>query len=137
MYNIIPIARNGNRTTAMKKKVLILDDKESIAKVITIYLSADYECIWFDNPVKGTMWLQKGGAPDLIITDIRMPEMRGDEFLAYLKGNELFKSIPVIVLSSEDSSTERIRLLSEGAEDYIVKPFNPLELKIRVKKILS
>jgi DNA-binding response OmpR family regulator len=66
-----------------------------------------------------------------------MPEMRGDEFLKYLKNNELFKSIPVIMLSGEDSTTERIRLLSEGADDYIVKPFNPLELKVRLKKLLQ
>ena len=54
-----------------------------------------------------------------------------------LKHNELFKQIPVVMLSSEDSTSERIRLLEEGAEDYIVKPFNPQELKIRIKKILD
>lgn len=48
----------------------------------------------------------------------------------------MFKSIPVIILSSEDSTSERIRLLEEGADDYIVKPFNPLELKVRVQKLL-
>lgn len=72
--------------------------------------------------------------PDLIISDIRMPEMMGDEFLLYMKHNELFKSIPIIMLSSEESTTERIRLLEEGAADYILKPFNPLELKVRIKK---
>ena len=50
--------------------------------------------------------------------------------------NELFRHIPVILRSSEDSTSERIRLLEIGAVDYIVKPFNPMELKIRVKKIL-
>lgn len=75
--------------------------------------------------------------PDLIISDIKMPEMRGDEFLTYLKNNELFKALPVIMLSGEDSSSERVRLLEQGAEDYIVKPFNPLELKIRISKIIK
>ena len=46
-------------------------------------------------------------------------------------------SIPIVMLSSEESTTERIRLLEEGAEDYILKPFNPLELKIRIKKIID
>ena len=68
--------------------------------------------------------------------DIRMPGMRGDDFLEWIKQNELFRHIPVIMLSSEDSTNERIRLLEIGAVDYIVKPFNPMELKIRVKKIL-
>lgn len=120
----------------MKKRILILDDKASIAKVIALYLSSEFDFSYFDNPVKGIAWLQDGNIPDLIISDIKMPEMRGDEFLLYIKHNELFKNIPIIMLSGEDSSSERIRLLQEGADDYIVKPFNPLELKIRIKKII-
>jgi DNA-binding response OmpR family regulator len=121
----------------MKKKILILDDKESIAKIVAFYLNAEYETLWLDNPIKAIAWLQEGNLPDLIISDIRMPEMRGDEFLRFIKSNELFKAIPVIMLSSEDSTSERIRLLSEGADDYIVKPFNPMELKVRLKKIIQ
>ena len=119
-----------------RKKVLIVDDKEQIAKILYAYLQADYDCHYVQKP-QAIEWLSRGNMPDLIISDIRMPEMRGDEFLAYLKLNELFKQIPVVMLSSEDSTSERIRLLEEGAEDYIVKPFNPQELKIRIKKILD
>lgn len=121
----------------MKKKIMLIDDKETIAKVLFVYLSADYDCIYFETPVKAIDWLTDGNIPDLIITDLRMPEMRGDEFLSYIKNNQLFKFVPVVILSSEDSSTERIRLLENGAEDYIIKPFNPMELKIRINKILS
>lgn len=121
----------------MRKKVLILDDKETIAKVLTVYLASDFDTVWLSDGMQGMKWLQEGNVPDLIISDIRMPEMRGDDFLEWIKSNELFKHIPVIMLSSEDSTSERIRLLEIGAEDYIVKPFNPLELKIRVKKIIE
>ena len=120
----------------MKKKIVLIDDKISIAKVVSIYLSSEYELIYFENPIKAIEWLQKVDMPDLIISDIRMPEMRGDEFLSYMKKNELFESIPIIMLSSEESTTERIRLLEEGAVDYILKPFNPMELKVRIKKII-
>lgn len=119
-----------------KQKILIVDDKEQIAKILFVYLRNDYECCYFPDPIKAIHWLCEGNEPELIISDIRMPEMRGDEFLRYLKHNELFSHIPVIMLSSEDSTSERIRLLEEGAEDYIVKPFNPLELKVRIQKIL-
>ena len=120
----------------MRKRILVLDDKETIAKVLSIYLVSDYDCIWLPNGVQGMKWLQEGNIPDLIISDIRMPEMRGDDFLEWIKSNELFKHIPVIMLSSEDSTSERIRLLEVGASDYIVKPFNPMELKIRVKSYI-
>lgn len=120
-----------------KKLIFIVDDKETIGKVITIYLQADYDCRFFDNPIRAIETLMTGELPDLIISDIRMPEMQGDEFLEYIKSNEMLRDIPVVMLSSEDSTSERIRLLDEGAEDYIIKPFNPMELKVRIKKILK
>lgn len=120
-----------------KPLVFIVDDVATIGKVITIYLQSDYDCRWFDNPIHALDALQSGEYPDLIISDVRMPDMRGDELLDCLKSNELFRNIPVVMLSSEDSTTERIRLLNNGAEDYIVKPFNPLELKVRIQKILK
>lgn len=120
----------------MKKQILILDDKIAIAKIISVYLSDEFDITYFDTPVKGIEWLYEGHTPDLIILDIRMPEMEGDEFLSYIKRNGLFKDIPVIVLSGEESSATRIRMLEEGADDYILKPFNPMELKIRIRKVL-
>ena len=89
----------------MKKRILILDDKETIGKVLMMYLATEYDCTWFDNPLKGLDWMRQGNIPDLIISDIRMPEMRGDEFLAYLKKDLMFASVPVVILSGEDSST--------------------------------
>lgn len=137
LYNakqaIIKISAMGNG----KKQIVLIDDKETIGKVVGIYLGKDYDFIYFENPVKAIEWLMEGNRPDLIISDIRMPVMTGDEFLAYMKANQLFKDIPIIMLSSEESTTERIRLLEVGAEDYILKPFNPMELKIRIRKILG
>lgn len=121
----------------MKKLILVVDDKESVAKVIGFYLMEDYDIVWVETPIKAIAWLQQGNKVDLIISDIRMPEMSGADFLLYLKHNELFKTIPIVMLSSEDSTTARIKLLEEGADDYILKPFNPMEIKIRIKKILG
>lgn len=119
------------------KSIFVVDDKEAIGKIISIYLSKEYKVIWFETPIKAISYMQNGHIPDLIISDIKMPKMRGDEFLEYLKNNDLYKSIKVIMLSGEDSTSERIRLLSNGADDYLVKPFNPVELKIRVTKLIN
>lgn len=78
-----------------KKQILIVDDKESIAKILSVYLGYEYEIVFYDNPIKALAWLQDGNMPDLIVSDIRMPEMRGDEFLMLLKQDELFRQIPV------------------------------------------
>lgn len=119
-----------------KPLILIVDDKPEIAKVITIHMSADYHVIYLRNPIEALSWMHEGHIPDLIISDVYMPEMEGGEFLKQLKASIMFKNIPVIILSSMENSGERIKLLEDGAEDFILKPFNPQELKIRVRNIL-
>lgn len=121
----------------MEKSVLFVDDRPEIAKIIMLYLSPLYEMNYKENPIKAISWLNEGNIPDLIISDINMPEMNGEEFLCYLKGNNLFNHIPVLILSSIDSSADRIRLYEKGASDFMLKPFNPEELRIRVKKLIG
>ena len=118
------------------KQILFVDDKPAIGKVLSGYLRKENDLVYFEDPVRAIEWLNEGNEPALIISDIRMPKMTGSEFLAYLKSNSLFKDIPVVMLSSEESTTERINLLEAGAEDFILKPFNPMELKARIKKFL-
>ncbi len=118
------------------KQILFEDKNPAIGKVLSVYLGKENELVYFEDPVRAIEWLNEGNEPALIISDIRMPKMTGSEFLAYLKSNSLFKDIPVVMLSSEESTTERINLLEAGAEDFILKPFNPMELKARIKKFL-
>lgn len=118
------------------KKILIVDDKISIGKILNMYLSKEFEIYYFENPVRAIGWMENGITPDLIISDVRMPIMSGHDFLFYLKGNSLWQDIPVVMLSSEESTIERINLLQMGAADYILKPFNPMELKVRINRLL-
>ena len=120
-------------------KVIVIDDEMLVRRGIV--METDWQalnCVVVaeaGNGIEGLEAVRKYH-PDLLICDIRMPKMTGSEFLHYLKSNELFKHIPVMMLSSEESTTERIRLLEEGAVDYILKPFNPMELKVRLKKFI-
>ena len=118
------------------KTILFVDDKATIGTVLQVYLGQENNLVYVEDPLKAIDWLNQGNDPDLVITDIRMHHMTGKEFLHYMKSNPLYSHIPVVILSSEDSTTERIKLLEEGAADYIVKPFNPMELKARVKRYL-
>jgi len=120
----------------MKDKIVIVDDKSAIAKIVSIYLSKDYDFIYFDNPLKAIAWLNLGNFPDLIISDLRMPRMDGLEFVQYIKENDLFKKIPIIILSAENNSAMKIKLMEIGCDDHVVKPFNPLELKVRIQRLL-
>ena len=115
----------------MSKNILIVDDKPEIAKVITIQLSRDYNVHSEANPIEALAWMHAGNIPDLIISDVNMPEMDGRTFLKQLKASSTF-----IILSSLESSNDRIELLEAGASYFVLKPFNPQELKIRVRNLL-
>lgn len=121
----------------MKKRIVIIDDKPAIGQLISLYLSADYDFKSFGNAITALNWLRDGNTADLVLSDYGMPEMNGYDFLVMLKQNEFLKSIPVIFLSGEDNITTRIKLLEAGADDFILKPFNPLELKLRIRKALK
>mgnify|MGYP003440350290 FL=1 len=119
------------------KKILIVDDEISILKLLRHYLSEFYDVKVFSDGSEAFLWMQEGSLPDLIVADIQMPTVDGLEFLKQLKMSEFYKSIPVIMLSSLDSSEDRINYLKHGARDYLIKPFNPEELYIRIKKIFE
>ena len=120
----------------MNKSILIVDDKPEITKVISIQLSKEYNVHAEVNPLRALAWMHAGNIPDVIISDVNMPEMDGRAFLKHLKASCTFNYIPVIILSSLESSNDRIELLEAGATDFVLKPFNPQELKIRIRNLL-
>ncbi len=121
----------------MKKKILIIDDELSIRMLLENYLGKKYEVITKTDGIEGMKYLEAGNMPDLIVADIQMPNMDGFEFLKQLKVSGFFKNIPVIMLSGIESSQERVKCLKMGAEDFIVKPFNPEELALRIENLIN
>ncbi len=80
-------------------------------------------------------WL-KTHRPDLIISDVMMPEMDGYEFLAQLKSSEHYRGIPVVMLTARASEEDLLQGLSLGVDDYVIKPFNARELRFRIHNLL-
>lgn len=118
--------------------ILIVDDKEEIARIIAMYLRSVYRTQHCNDGKMALQWLaQTDELPNLIISDVRMPDMDGYELLRNLKSDSRLEALPVIILSSIESSADRIRLLEMGAVDFIVKPFNPEELRLRIWHILK
>lgn len=74
---------------------------------------------------------------NLILTDINMPDINGLELINFIRNNPNYKDIPLFIISTESSAQDREKGLMLGANEYIVKPFNPLELQKLVKKYLK
>ncbi|ACK61768.1 TPA: response regulator transcription factor [Bacillus cereus] len=116
-----------------KEKILIVDDDIEIRKIVSIYLKNEgYEIIDASDAIEALETL-RNKTIDLIILDIMLPKMDGIE--ACLKIREQYQ-MPIIFLSAKDEDIDKIQGLMSGAEDYITKPFNPLELMARIKSQL-
>ncbi len=116
----------------MNNKILIIDDTPSDIKVLSNVLHDDYGVIIATNGKDG-LALVKEQHPDLILLDIIMPEMDGFAVLAALQKDATIKDIPVIFLTVVDAVDDKVKGFSGGAVDYIIKPFEPMEVKARVK----
>ncbi len=121
----------------MKKKILVIDDELSIRLLLENFLGKEYEVVTKKDGQEGLKYLEEGVMPDLIVADLQMPNIDGYNFLKNVRASGFFKHIPVIMLSGIESSQERVKCLKMGADDYIVKPFNPEELSIRINNILK
>lgn len=114
----------------MNNKILVLDDEREIAEVIALYLRNEgYEV---ELAFTGREALRKVEAesPVLALLDVMLPDMDGFAILQKIRESYRF---PVIMLTAKTEDTDKITGLTLGADDYIPKPFNPLELVARVK----
>ncbi|MCM3544005.1 response regulator transcription factor [Priestia megaterium] len=114
----------------MKDRILIIDDDEQIRNLIAIYLENEgFEALKVSNAVSGLALLEEQEV-DLIILDIMMPQMNGIDAAFKIREE---KNMPIIMLSAKSEDMDKISGLTAGADDYLTKPFNPLELIARVK----
>ncbi|MDE1191770.1 MAG: two-component regulator propeller domain-containing protein [Arachidicoccus sp.] len=125
-----------NELLVIKKKILIADDNEEIRNYVKTIFEKDFKIIEADNG-KIVVEKIKKYLPDLVILDLVMPGMYGDEICGLIKNDENFSHIPVIMLTAEVSSEVKLRCVESGADDYIIKPFEKELLIARVNNLLK
>lgn len=121
----------------MKKKILVIDDELSIRMLLDNFLSKTYDVITRNDGMEGLKWMEEGNMPDLVVADIQMPNLDGYDFIKNIRASGFFKDVPLIMLSGIESSQEKVKCLKLGANDYMVKPFNPEELSVRIELLLA
>ena len=113
-------------------RVLLIDDEQFYLKLIQKKLKeSDYELEYAKSGAEGLAKIASLD-PGLLIIDLKMPEMDGFEILDRLRRDAKFSNIPVIVITAKDELSEKLKAFELGADDYLVKPFQPEELVARM-----
>lgn len=121
----------------MSKKILVVEDSPTQAQKAQLILqSKGYEVCWATNGSEGLVKIQQE-RPDLIVTDIVMPEMDGYELCQRVKSSEQMRDIPVVMLTTKDQVTDIIKGLGAGADNFITKPYESSHLLTQIEKIFA
>ncbi|MEE0830529.1 MAG: VanR-ABDEGLN family response regulator transcription factor [Longicatena sp.] len=114
----------------MSEKILVLDDEKEIADLVTLYLkNENYDVYTFYDSKAAIAFLNEHKV-DLAILDVMLPDVNGFEICAMIREKYNY---PIMMLTAKIEDHDKIEGLSLGADDYITKPFNPLEVSARVK----
>jgi len=116
--------------------ILIIEDEEAIANLIEFNLKKEgFKTLIAEN-ANYAILLLKDFIPNLIILDLMLPGLQGEDFLRLIKTKQEYKDIAVVILSAKSQESIITKLLSEGADDYIVKPFSIKVLIAKIKALL-
>jgi YesN/AraC family two-component response regulator len=116
--------------------VLVVEDNRDVANYIATVLGERYAVLHAADGAEGFEMAERH-VPDLIITDVMMPEKEGYELTADLRASLATSHIPVIMLTAKATDDDRIEGIRTGADAYLVKPFNEQELTVRIEKLLE
>lgn len=120
----------------MAKKILIVDDESDMAEVTKARLeSSGYTVSIAASAEEALAWLKKNKT-DLILLDLLLPNMQGDEVCMLLKSHEKLKHLPIILFTASASNIPQLAK-DICADDYVMKPFEPSELLSKIKKFIS
>jgi len=120
-----------------KYRILLIEDDPAISNVVELNLKLDNYDVYLASDGEEGLKMVKETDPDLIILDVMMPKIDGWQVLMELKAEDDTKDIPVIMLTAIDDEQSKVIGLRGGADDYVPKPFSPLELAARVRVILD
>jgi DNA-binding response OmpR family regulator len=121
----------------MKSLIYIVDDNEMMRLFLENLLNEEYHTKSFATSEELLNDLTGDILPDIILLDQNLEDVRGIDILKSVKASVYTEHIAVIFISGEEKSETRIAVLEAGADDYILKPFNPQELKLRIRRVLK
>ena len=120
----------------MAQRILVVDDDQQIVRLVRSYLEQAGMTVLTAFDGDSAMHIIKKERPDLIVLDVMLPGHNGFSITRWLRADAHLSDIPILMLTAKVEDTDKISGLELGADDYLTKPFNPLEVVARTKAIL-
>ena len=119
------------------RNLLVVEDEPMMRRLLLHIFQDKYNVNLQENGKEAVDWLEQGNTPHVIIADLNMPELDGYSFIRMVREYDFYNNVPLMILSGEQGSEERVKCLKMGADDFLTKPFNPEELEIRIEKLAT
>lgn len=121
----------------MKHCILVIEDNVMMRKFLSNLLGKKYKVVVKESAEKALAWLDQKNSPDLIISDYELDGISGFDLLERLQLFEAYENTPFLLISGRFNKENHTRCLKAGAVDFIVKPFDPVELELKVSQIIQ
>lgn len=120
----------------MSEKILIVEDEQDVAELLAHHLRKEGFAVAIVGTGRAAFAAVKNESPALIVLDLMLPEISGLDLCRMIKSNPETENVPILMLSARIEEIDRVLGFELGADDYVVKPFSPRELVLRIRAIL-
>jgi DNA-binding response OmpR family regulator len=119
-------------------KVLMVEDNESISDILSFILTREKFAVELASDGREAQQRIEGGdPPDIVLLDVMLPYISGLQLVSIIRGTPAWRGVPIIMLTGKSHENDIVGALNAGADDYIVKPFQPSELMARVRRLVQ
>ena len=128
----------GPTSQANPQTILIVEDDEDMVTLLQFLLEREgYQAIVATEGRQARTLVETLSPPRLVLLDVMLPYHNGFELVTYIRSKELWRDVPIVMLTADSAERDIVRALDAGASDYVVKPFNPKELMARLRRFLK
>ena len=122
---------------ALPRTALVVEDDGDIGQLLVFILQREgFEVELVRDGRAALARIAEGAPPRLVMLDVMLPHATGHEILAALRSQDAWKAVPVVMLTAKSQEGDIVRAFDAGASDYMVKPFQPAELKARIRRLV-
>jgi len=124
--------------TSSQPIIFMTEDDEEMRHLLSFYLEREgFNIVFATDGMEAQTMIEMMTPPDLVLLDIMLPYMNGFELITFIRKRPDWKDVPIVMLTARSDEDDVVRALKLGANEYIIKPFKPREMVMRIRRFLN